>query len=437
MLGKFRFALVALVFFPILATVSSAASVFQNVYCATTSSTSSFTSNVGTCIQNALPYVFIALLLSFTMVILSYLLGEVLNIRNFKGWYKAELWEALKSLIIVGAVISAILILGEVAYLLPGAPQTIPLGSITGFDYLYDTAYSYFIGPAAWTGSGYAVPTAYQTTYGALNLTNDSYTMLLGVSMGKEMLQFFRLNTYFTIPLPPAAPPSVPVYGSINVGLDYNPAFETALLDTSITAGSNIETNTLYFLIVPMLLALGAQTYLFTTLIVIALGILLPLGLIFRATPFLRNIGGTLIAIAIVMIIVYPELLAFFNEPMNLYFSPLYAEVNPPAVSTNACGQFIDCAPLEIYAAIPQTIFTVAGAQVPQAWLDGFNGAQGAFADSNLGDLLTPFFDYVVPVVVQFILLIIDLILGIVIAQQLAKALGGKIRLGIGSIKLT
>jgi hypothetical protein len=42
----------------------------------------------------------------------------------------------------------------------------------------------------------------------------------------------------------------------------------------------------------------------------------------------------------------------------------------------------------------------------------------------------------VAPVVVQFILLVLDLIIGITMATNIANLLGGSLRLGIGKMKL-
>ena len=86
-------------------------------YCATSGITGL---NLANCINSAVPYVFIALLVSFTIVAIAYLIGEVLAIQSFKGWYKSELWEAVKSLVIVAVIFSAIVIAGSIATLLPG-----------------------------------------------------------------------------------------------------------------------------------------------------------------------------------------------------------------------------------------------------------------------------------------------------------------------------
>ena len=98
-----------------------------------------------------------------------------------------------------------------------------------------------------------------------------------------------------------------------------------------------------------------------------------------------------------------------------------------------SCSQFPDCWALDtLYEPIPAEF-------IPQTtpYINGFDGAQASFMNSDFSYLLTPLFAYVVPVVVQFILMIMDLIIGVVAAQQLATMLGGKIRLGIGNIKLT
>ncbi|MFI5412808.1 MAG: hypothetical protein ACHQX1_02865 [Candidatus Micrarchaeales archaeon] len=423
MFSKVGFAALALVVFSAFTSISAAGSqsVFNNLYCATSGVS---TGTLSDCINSTIPYVVIALMLSFTMVAFAYLIGEVFGIQSFKGWYKGELWEAIKSLLIVGVVFSAIVIFGEIAALLPGGPANIPNGSTTGLDFLYTQAYAYLDGTS--------------TVPGAVNLTNESFNNLLGSSVGSEYLKSITLNTYFTIPFPPVPVPTVPVFGSFNLGTDFN-VFQSEVIDSSITGPASIEKDTLGYLVFPMMLVLGAQLFLFVTLIPIGLGILLPLGLIFRATPFLRSIGGTLIALAIAVIIVYPALLAIFNAPITLFFSPLYP--NGAATQTQGCASVLTfCAVYQTFLN-PETLLFSGLPQNPNendyaAFTAGNIGASDAFFNGNMSAFLSPFFAYMVPVIIQFILLVMDLIIGIVMAMNIATALGGNIRLGIGKLKL-
>lgn len=415
------------------ATAAAYTSPFQNIYCATPQSGNSgyqTVSTLGQCISGAIVYVIIALLLSFTIVALAYLFGEVLNIQSFKGWYRSELWEAIKSLIIVGAVFSAILIFGEFAALLPGAPTPIPLGGISGFDYLYQTGFFYLAGS----------PTA----PGAIDLVNESYNNLLGISVGSELLKNFKVQSYFTIPFPPVPWPGAVVFGSLNLGADFNP-YVSSVLNTGPTASANLELLSLQYLLLPMLVVIGAQTYLFIILIQIGLGVLLPLGLILRAIPFLRGIGGTLIALAIATVIIYPALLAFFNAPITFFFSPLYP--TQATVTPSPCEEFIECALIGGYNLYPELTFANLPSTTVEndegAFLNGFFAGQNAFFGdpttsyaASLSPVLSTLFNYLVPVVVQFILLVLDLIIGYTVTQNVAKVLGGNIRLGIGNLKL-
>jgi hypothetical protein len=45
-------------------------------------------------------------------------------------------------------------------------------------------------------------------------------------------------------------------------------------------------------------------------------------------------------------------------------------------------------------------------------------------------------FIFTLPVIIQFVLFVLDLIIGVVMAQGLARAMGGQIKLGVGKMRL-
>jgi hypothetical protein len=343
----------------------------------------------------------------------------VLAIQSFKGWYKSELWEAIKSLLIVAVVFSAIVIVGSLATLLPG-PGSLNAcfpglsGTTSGFDLIYYTAYSTF-------GTG--------TCVGSITYTNDSYNLLFGIAMGTEFLKSIRVAVYFTIPFPPIPVP-VPVFGALDLGSTFN-VYQSSIIDASPVSGpGSFMGQILTFLIFPMTLALSVQYVLFPTIIAVSLGVLLPLGLIFRATPFLRAIGGTLIALAIAGAIIYPILLAMLNAPLVYFFSPLYPSGLLASAPTLNC-------PLALQLTVCSVLneFSITFINIP--FMTGFYDGISAFILGNLYYILNPVFFYLFPVIVQFILFIVDLLIGIVATRAVARTLGGDLRLSIGKIKMT
>jgi hypothetical protein len=424
--SRMRFALIAIAFFTILVGVSGAQGVATNFYCSTSLAAGGISPDIFSCINSAIPYVIIALLFSFSLVAFAYLIGEVLNIQSFKGWYRAELWEAIKSLLIVGIIFSVIVIFGEVASFLPNAPQN--AGTTASIDFLYVNAYNYLVG----------CNTCNPQTLGAINYTNESYNNLLGISIGSQFLQNSRLMTYFTVPVPPVPVPAPPVEVVFDFGGNYN-AYQSSIITTA-AGGGGILSDTMTYLIFPMLLALIVQANIFVFLIQLGIGILLPLGLIFRATPFLRSIGGTLIALAITAIIIYPALLALFNAPISLFFSPLYPAPGATGIGGLNCQSSLSvCSLLTDYNPVVTALF----AQLPSGLEDdsgafqaGNTGASLAFLSGDIFFVLDPFFTYILPVIVAFILFILDILIGVVLATNIAKLLGGNIRLGIGKLKL-
>ncbi len=428
MLSKMRLALLAIIFFIALQGVTAAQpTLFSSFYCATSTASST---NLSDCINSTLPFVFVALLLSFTMVAFAYLLGEVLDIQTFKGWYRGELWESVKSILIVGAILSIIIVFGALTSLVPGAPLGTLTNPAAGITNLYQNAYYFLSG--------------YPSGPGAINYVNEAYNNLMGIAFGSEFLKGIWLYQYFTYTIPPVALDAGKIWGSINLGLTYQP-FQSEILDTNIAKGATVEKDALNLLIFPMLIVTGAQIYLFTALVQVALGILLPLGLIFRATPFLRPLGASLIAMAIAMAIIYPALLALFNAPVVAFFSPTFPNA-ATAQPANPCPPLIPslCSVVTTLAAVPTLpILASLYANEPPnendvaAFNAGYDGALDAFFSGDFTDVLTPFFAYANVVALQFILFVLDLIVGIIVATNTARALGGSLRLGIGGMKIS
>jgi hypothetical protein len=215
------------------------------------------------------------------------------------------------------------------------------------------------------------------------------------------------------------------------------------------------------FLVIPVLLVFQFQYNLLYIVAAVALGVFLPIGIILRAIPFLRGIGGTLIALAIGLAIIYPALLIGFNLPITNYMysiSPTKVSQQCPSSSTLVCnlwnsfnylintvnnasastiGVFTGAFPLklafgnQITGTNLQKAETVSG----QGFLTGLYGpilGQPLSSQSGEFPALNFIVDNSLNSIVQFILFAFDIVIWYAITNGIANLMGGNIQLGIG-----
>ncbi len=384
-------------------------------YCA---STGTLTGSIATCINATIfPYVVVALLFSFQLVAFTYLIGEVIGIPALKGWYRNELWESVKSLLIVGLLLFGILVMGTLAGALVSSngPTEVNLGN------LYTAANNYL--------------------NGVEQTAQASYYSIMGINVAVGYLESISL-TYPGFIFPLYIPP-YEVIGSIGTGSGFNPFASTIVTGGS---GSTIITQTFSLLVVPTSIVVALQTQLVTYLAYIGLGVLLPIGIILRAIPFLRWIGGTFIALAITAAFIYPALIVFLNQTVTSTvpnLASLVSVANPGSDCQGwyilACGFFaIGDAPASL---LYSGLGTCPGTYLACAYSNGYSAGEIAFFGGANGTpsftpILNVLMDYAIPLGLQFILFILDLIIGVTVATSLATALGGRIRLGIGKFRV-
>ena len=162
------------------------------------------TTDMGTCLANVLPLAMLGILLSLSLVALAYMFDEVIHISSIKGWYKNELKETAKSLMIIAIVISSLAILSGVAATLSGTPvqsSTSPSSIETSLEYLYGTPASGCPSPSGGTGAiGYLSQQQ--------SCAQDAFNYLTGLSLGIGLIKTTQLGLWipfvlFPIPLPP------------------------------------------------------------------------------------------------------------------------------------------------------------------------------------------------------------------------------------------
>jgi len=130
--------------------------------------------------------------------------------------------------------------------------------------------------------------------------------------------------------------------------------------------------------------------------------------LVMRALPFIRGIGGSLIAIGLAITVIYPSLLILMNYPITqMLQTNVY---NPPS----SCSSSILCGAISAVL----SYFSEAGVA-----LSSFN---------SIFPALNGILAYNTYLVLQFVLFILDLGITYSLANNIARMLGGEIRLGIG-----
>ncbi len=387
----------------------------------------------GVCIAGAIPLSLIGLLLSFLLVGFSYMIGNVFQISSFKNWYQGELWETAKTALLIITIFAILIIASGIAVILTGSNTQISTltASSTGVQNalnnnlgaLYSADLNDYINPSVST-------------------MNESYYAFEGLSIGVGDLKSTVISTWIPIP--------IPFVGSLQFG-------SSATVLVSSVIESNLASPTFSFikdfitiLLIPVDIVLQAMQQFFYYIVLIALALFIPLGMVMRAIPFLRGIGGTFIAFGIAIGLIFPILLVTFNVPIINYIQPALYPASPPTVSyvcpsvsiTHLFSDILCSVGTALYGS-PSNYLISAQTLNPaytSAFDYGLNSGTGTIFGSNgKGSIYSDFNVvgyYGSPIILQFILLIFDLVITLVIAGAVAQMLGGKLSLGIGKFKI-
>ncbi len=403
----------------------SQATLPSNFYCVLSNSQT----DLSTCVSYAIPLALIGVLVSLVVVAVAYMLGNVLSVSGLRNWYQNELKEAAKSLVIVTVIFSVVAILGSIAaiYFSGASSVSYSTGSITGsIGGLYTTV----IGTDT---TGYLGP--------QIKTTTDFFYTLFGFYDGIGLVKSFSISLYLPIV----------IYSiELDQGVkDWKP-FSTTIVcypgEAPPCGGITTQAGTVVTI---TLLSLYLQKDLLPWMIEAGLGILIPAGVVLRAIPFLRPLGGTLIGIGIGAALVYPALLLFFNMSITNYVVPqqvLSAQVPCEGAGYTAAFSGTGGVPQQLVDAWIGTAICNAYNYLKQSAPSITNVPAGFFA--GIGDTLFsmdsiyPMLNYLfslqfVDVLLQFILFIFDILIGVIITNDIISVLGGfRPQLGIGRIKL-
>ena len=351
--------------------------------------------------------VLIATVLSIMVVAITYMVGKFFPSTGILGWVNQEYWEITKSILIVVIIFALLTLLSNVAVSITNTPVTAYsktnsyLNNMNGLLYGSET---YLLTVDSYTASGWCV--------------------LGSVNFGVALLNSLKIEYYVPIPIP-----------IILTGLKFGTVFSplvtpTLLAGTDITVGQtqSIMVDIITLLYYPLSMAVLILIEALPILVWIGLGFFIPFGLVFRAFPLIRGIGGTFIATGIALSLLLPIVLVVFNYPVTqVTQSILPIQTITPSSSCNFGSTLINYAcKAFVFVINGENAYVGNGVRVLYSIGWGFSAFNGLYTILNA---LTP---YMIFMMVQDILFILDVIIVVAIADSIAKALGGGIKLSLG-----
>lgn len=345
----------------------------------------------------------IALDLAFDVVAIAYIVGRVFRHSGVLNWLQGEYYELTKSAFLVVAIYGLLTIVSGLSVAI--APSSTPAQAAGGLLY-------YNVGTLITNSESYLC----STTTGLL----PGWTFIGDAAIGIGLVQgagaHWDVYLYFPIPLPIPGTPGL----SINSGFSMSP-YQNFMLESGNIVIQHFESivfDLVQFVLFPVTAMLTVLINLLPLIVAMGLSVFIPMGLILRAFPFVRGVGGTLIAIGIAASIIFPALLLILDQPVATWAN----NIVPAQTSSLPACTFGDTICKAFVGAINSFAGQKFAAVIGYAW-DGFNG-------------IYPFMNGMVEngwyVTVQLILFALDLIIMYSLTDSIARMLGGSIRLSLG-----
>lgn len=383
----------------------------------------------------------LALLVSFDVVAIGYILSKVFANQGFSGWVNNEFWEMAKTALLIVGIIAILSLLGSIASLiappqLVTQPQSatyssslaslaigaceylngqyspggyvsastvpnIPRSVCAPGDYIYETACG---DPTTATTQCSATPQGELCGSGTNSYISGAFTYLLALGSDLGTLKNMTISAWVPIPPPPAAELSPVVF---TFGFSMMP-YQNRMLETNSQFApqyASIINDLFTYVAIPIMILMAMQYYMLPLVFTLGLVVVIPMGLVLRAFPFVRGIGGMLIALGIGMSLIYPSLLVMLNYPVTQAIQSGTA----PTLGGSACNNLI-C-----------------------DFVIGFAGAGNALESVNsIFPALNGVLYYGTYFLLQFVLFILDLAIAFPLVDNIAKLLGGSIRIQLG-----
>lgn len=342
---------------------------------------------------DAIAVALLALSFSLDVVAIGFIVSKLFPQTAVGEWLPSEYWEIAKSAMLVVGIYALLAFMTNVSTsLIPTTGTNIPQSVLAGTSNAGGC-------PGAPASESYVLVNSACYYLNYLNgQMGTSFTYLVNMAGALGALSSASVSIYTPVPLP---------------GIGFKFGFAAGFYKNSLLEGSgvgqfqSILNDFLTYIAFPMALLINVQLHFITFVFVAGLYVLIPLGLMFRALPFTRGIGGALIGIGIGMSIVYPSLLVLFNYPVTSAFALL------PNSAPPCSGLFCPV------IAIIMAPFNFLGVSYAVGSMNTIFPALNQILNANSYLLM------------QFILFILDLGIGYSIANGIARVLGGQIRYSI------
>ncbi|MGC9099269.1 MAG: hypothetical protein ACP5HW_01835 [Candidatus Micrarchaeia archaeon] len=340
----------------------------------------------------------LAFMLSFLVVAIGVVISKAVPNTNLNEWLKNEYWEMAKSAILIAGSVGFIIFAGNISLLLINQ-QPVSQYGFAGIG-------------SALNSLSTASSQALCSVYSNINaLGNSGSTNFFNLVEGIGVMKSINIGWYVPLPL---------IVGAFTFGTTFNIYSNPMLESTASGQYESILNDTLNYLYLPVMLIIYLLGITLPSIIYIGMMILVPLGIILRAFPFLRPIGGTLFAFGIGLSLFLPLLIILINMPVsNILYNVMTTNMGVSTSSQGASG-----------------IIGVLLNGLASIWNAALNGLVNIGTVVGATISIYPALNVVVPFFVflfgELALLILDLMIWYPLTDSLAKALGGTIRLDIG-----
>lgn len=349
----------------------------------------------------------LALTISFDVVAIAFALSRLFPSLGIRNWLQNEYWEIAKTALIIVVIFGVIAIVANLSHLL--VPNLVKSGISASGSGAVDLT------PLIAGAEGYLC---------GVNTNLISAWDEMGImGAGTGFWSTVQVGFYIPIPIGP--------YATIFDGVYFLPFSNWALQTGNhfISWYGSIINDLINFILFPFTsITIGLITTL-PSLAFVGLTFFIPLGLTFRAFPFVRGIGGTLIAIGLALCVVLPSVLILFNyEATSLLASALPIIQPPPQTVSLSCSiptliGGIICAAI----GLPLSALNSATGFVQDVWW-----ALPIFSTTAIYTYMNEIMQYGIYLIIQLLLFSFDLILMYPIVDNVARSLGGSIRLSLG-----
>jgi len=334
----------------------------------------------------------LAFMLSFLVIAIGVIINRVVPGTKLGEWLKNEYWEMAKSAILIAGAISILVFAGNISLILIGQQATSSY-TLSGLNQILNTLSS---------SSGQALCSIYSDINNFGSSEGGFPESPLGIATGISTLK--TINVGYWLPIP------IPEVGAFTFGSTFQ-LYNNPMLESF--AGGQFESivnDIINFLYFPVSSLIAFMYITMPLIIYIGIMVFVPLGIIFRAFPFLRPIGGTLFAFGVGLSIVFPLLIILINEPFtNILYNMLSYSPTTGSGLLNGIINILLAAISPVYnlaSALPLTI--------------------------SIYPALNIYAPYFMFLFAEFLLLLIDLMIWYPLVDSIAKSLGGTIRLELG-----